>query len=489
MEIVTAQQMYEADSAAIKSGISGEQLMENAGAAVVRVIKERFAPCHAVILCGSGNNGGDGFVVARILKLEGWQVSLALLGDIGNLKGDAAIAAEKYSGEVIALEDAPIEDADLIIDAIFGIGLKRPADGVVADIIERIGRNVPVIAVDIPSGLASNCGDTVGVAFKADLTVTFTRKKLCHVLYPAKKYCGEVVVVDIGIDDEIISELRPNIFENSPKMWVSSFPFPKDGQNKYDRGHAVVNGGGIKCTGAASLASLSALHAGAGLVTVVCPENAIMVYATKLTAVMVKSVNNSKEFIEFISDKRRNAVLIGPGNGVDKLTYEYALAALGQKKSCVIDADAITVFSEKPDELFASIRSPVILTPHEGEFKRIFNVEGDKVSRARAAAKISKAVIILKGTDTIIASPDGRVVINTNAPACLATAGSGDVLAGVTLGLLANNMDAFLAACASVWIHGEAAKIAGIGMISESLPSLLPQVLQELYRDCGFDSL
>ena len=481
MQILTADQIYQADKATIESGISGETLMENAGAAATDEIIKRYKKCPVVVLCGPGNNGGDGFVVARLLKKTGWDVRVAILGDIANLQGDAALEADRFSGEIEKLNEDSSEGAALIVDALFGVGLKRPLEGDVLTLIKRIKKyRIPVVAIDVPSGVASDSSTVLGEAFEAETTVTFTRKKICHMLYPAKRFCGDVVVADIGIKGEIIESTSPYIFENRPDLWLDEFPFPKEEQNKYDRGHAVINGGGIKCTGAATLASVACLKTGAGLATVACPKSALMLYATKLTSVMTKAITTTDDFKEFLEDKRKNAVCLGPGNGVDEFTRQLVLVALSLRKSCVIDADAISVFEDNPQELFDAIKSPVIITPHEGEFKRLFSYEGEKIEKAIQAAKQSGAVIILKGADSIIASPDGRVVINDNAPPWLATAGSGDVLAGMATALLANNMDAFDAACAAVWMHGRAAQIAGMGMISESLLTFIPNVLQEM---------
>ncbi len=474
--------MYKADKTAIEL-VGGEKLMENAGAAVVREITKRYSPRYTVVLCGPGNNGGDGFVVARILHELGWQVSVALLGKKSDLRGDALRAAEKWRGETIAFDEEVFFGAELIVDALFGIGLARPIEGNLAEIIAKINqRHLDVVAVDIPSGVSSDTGEVMGISIEAELTVTFARRKVGHVLYPGRRLCGEVVVCDIGIDDVSIWKSEPDIYENTPELWLKNFPFPKEEQHKYSHGHVVVMGGGVDSTGAACLASISSLRAGAGLVTVACPSNAIIVYATKLISVMTKGIDNKKEFVNFMAEKKCTTVLVGPGNGVNENTRDYTLEALKARKSCVIDADAITVFKDYPKTLFDAINSNVVLTPHEGEFKRIFDIAGNKVLRTKKAAKLAGAVIVLKGADTIIASPEGKVAINVNAPPWLATAGSGDVLAGLIAGLMANGMNAFDAACAGVWIHGEAANIAGMGMIAESIPSFIPGVIRGLYE-------
>ena len=270
--------------------------------------------------------------------------------------------------------------------------------------------------------------------------------------------------------------------DNDPNLWVRKFPFPQKTQHKYNRGHVVVSGGGVECTGAACLAAKAALRAGAGLVTILSPWDALAIYAAKLNSVMAKPFNNIDEFKEFIQDSRKNTVLIGPGNGVNELTAQKLRAALYLGKNCVIDADAITIFQGRSQELFQLIKSPTIITPHEGEFKSLFNISGSREAQAKEAARQSGAVIVFKGSDTVIAAPDGRLVINRNAPPHLATAGSGDVLAGIIAGIMASNMDYFWAACSAVWLHSKAAELVGIGLIADDLTSKLPDALKYLYQ-------
>ena len=314
---------------------------------------------------------------------------------------------------------------------------------------------------------------------RAALTVTFFRKKPGHLLLPGRTLCGEVVVADIGISDAVLEEIAPSIWENGPGLWRRALPLLAAGGNKYGRGHALVSGGGVM-TGAARLAARAAARAGAGLVTTAVPERAWAVYAAALTSIMVTPIGEAREFSALLEDKRLNALLIGPGAGVTDETRGRAEAMLATGRAVVLDADAITVFRDDPAALFRSVKGPCVMTPHEGEFARVFSVEGDKVFRARKAAELSGAVIVLKGPDTVVAAPDGRVAINANAPATLATAGSGDALAGMVLGLLAQGMEVFAAACAGVWLHGAAAASFGPGLMAEDLPDLLPGVWREL---------
>ena len=482
-ELLTVEQMYAADKAAMAGGVSGERLMENAGAALARAIRERWSPCPVAILCGPGNNGGDGFVAARHLATAGWPVRLALLGDAGRLKGDAALMAGRWEGGVEALGEALLDGAALAVDALFGAGLGRPIDGAARAVIEAVAaRRMDCIAVDVPSGVHGDTGAVLGPAATARLTVTFFRRKPGHLLMPGRALCGETVVADIGIPDAVLGDIGPTLFANGPTLWRARYPWPDAAHHKYSRGHAVVVGGGAETTGAARLAARCALRAGAGLVTIASPPEALATYAATLEAVMTRAVADDGAFEALLADPRKNAVLAGPGNGVSETTRRRVRAALAAGKACVLDADALTVFEDAPSQLFTAISSPCLLTPHEGEFARLFDIQGDKVARSRAAAAESGAAVLLKGADTVIAAPDGRAAINCNAPPGLATAGSGDVLAGIALALLAQGMSPYDAGCAAAWLHGDAAARFGPGLIAEDLCETLPAVLAGLER-------
>jgi ADP-dependent NAD(P)H-hydrate dehydratase / NAD(P)H-hydrate epimerase len=480
--LLTPQQMGEADQLTIAGGIRGIALMENAGRGVADAISRRWPPRPLVILCGPGNNGGDGFVAARVLVERGWPVRVALLGSLAALRGDAAEAAARWPGAVEALAPAALDGASLVVDGIFGAGLTRPVEGVARAVIEAVGeRGLPVVAIDVPSGVDGASGEVRGAAPQAVATVTFFRKKPGHLLLPGRSYCGEIVLVQIGILDAVLDRVAPDTAANEPLWWRTGFPRPSLASHKYTRGHALVAGGRVM-TGAARLAAKSALRTGAGLVTLAAPEAAFPVYAAALTGVIVHPVAGSEDLRALLADKRRNAVLIGPGAGVGAATREEALAILGAEKRTVLDADALTSFADAPDTLFSAIRSPCVMTPHEGEFARLFDATGSKPERARRAARQSGAVILLKGADTVIAAPDGRVAINANAPPELATAGSGDVLAGIVLGLLAQGLEPFTAAAAAVWLHGDAAGRVGAGLVSEDLVEALMPALRDLLR-------
>jgi NAD(P)H-hydrate epimerase len=480
--LLSVVQMTEADRATIAGGTAGAQLMQNAGDAVAGEITRRWPPRPVTILCGPGNNGGDGFVVATLLARAGWQVRLALLGRREHLRGDARIHADRWTGSVLALTPDAIEGAALVVDAVFGSGLSRPLEPLLIDTLTAVSRRrIPLIAIDVPSGVMGDSGASVG-AVPAACTVTFARKKTGHVLLPGRDLCGDIVVADIGIPSAVLESLSIDSWENDPILWRAQIPRAKSAGNKYSRGHALVYGG-YPTTGAARMAARAAARIGAGLTTIAVPTIALPVYAAALTSIMVQPLAQSGDLTRLLSDSRYTAFLIGPGAGVTEATRLAAVEILGAARPVLLDADAISVFASKAQDLSTAIRGPCVLTPHEGEFARVFDVTGDKLTRARAAARQSGAVIVLKGADTVIAAPDGRAVVNTNAPPSLATAGSGDVLGGLILGLLAQGMETFMAAAAGVWIHGAAAASFGPGLLAEDLPDLTPAVLRRLEHE------
>ncbi|RTZ47863.1 NAD(P)H-hydrate dehydratase [Candidimonas sp. SYP-B2681] len=483
--LLTPLQMAAADKAAAEGGISGIALMEAAGSAVANVVGGKFNKRPVLVLCGPGNNGGDGFVAARHLRDAGWPVTLALLGQVDTLSGDAATSAASWSGKIEPLSLELLSGAGLVIDALFGAGLSRPLEEPVALLLQAlINSRIPVCAVDVPSGVDGSSGEVLGIAAAAQITVTFFRKKPGHVLMPGKELCGEVIVADIGIPSSVLEPIEPATFENAPSLWLDAFPWPDYGMHKYQRGHVLVIGGEFM-TGAARLSALAAARAGAGLVTLVAPASVCPIYATALTSVMVQPVANEEMLRNVLGDERKNVVVVGPGAGVSALTKDYVSCVLAAQRACVLDADAISVFASDPQSLFDAIRGPCVLTPHEGEFRRVFNSQGGKLERAKRAARQCGAVVVLKGSDTVIAAADGRAIINTNAPPDLATGGTGDVLSGLIAGLMAQGMEPFLAAAAAVWLHGEAATLFGPGLISEDLPQMLPRVLRRLKRRAG----
>jgi NAD(P)H-hydrate epimerase len=487
VEILTVSECYAADSFAAAQGIEAASLMENAGRAVADSLVARYSPCRTTVLCGPGNNGGDGFVVARLLSEQGWAVKLALLGDVGTLKGDAAKVAKRWKGLIAPVSSAVIADAQLIVVGLFGAGLSRPLDGLAREVVEAINRcAVPVVAIDLPSGLSGDTGRPMGedICVHADLTVTFFRPKPAHVLMPGRQLCGEIIVRDIGIPETAIQSIHPKLFQNTPELWGARFPWPDALQHKYARGHALIVSGPAHSTGAARLAARAALRAGAGLVTVASPPDAVPVNAAALTAVMVKPFSGAIGLAVLLEDGRINAVAIGPGCGVGPKAADEVAAILASRAGVVLDADALTSFADDPRVLFRMLREPCVLTPHAGEFERLFpgmlGSAASRVEAARAASVAAGCTVLLKGPDTVIANTSGGAAINANAPPWLATAGAGDVLTGIIAGLIAQGMTSFEAAAAGAWLHGEAATLFGPGLISEDLSEMLPDVLSML---------
>ena len=499
MEVLTTAEMERADRLTIAAGRPGFALMMSAGQAVAEAAMDLVEEGPIVVVAGRGNNGGDGFVAAAELAARGREVSVILLCERDSLQGDAALAARGWKYPVLPFNPQAIGKPALIIDALFGAGLNRPVKGEPLEMIEAINANgAPVLAVDLPSGINGTTGAVMGAAINAAETVTFFRRKPAHLLMPGRMHCGRRVrVADIGIDRAVLDEIHPQTSENVPQSWQRSFPVPDIDGHKYARGHAAVLSGELASTGAARLAARGALRAGAGLVTVASPRDALAVNAAALTAVMVRAVDTVVEFADLLNDRRLNACVIGPGAGIGARTRDFVHTALSAKRGLVLDADALTSFAEAPDRLFESIKASedpqVVLTPHEGEFPRLFSDISNKhpgrskLERVRAAAERSGAVVLLKGPDTVVASPDGRASIASNAPPWLATAGAGDVLAGIVAGLLAQGVAAFEAACIGVWMHGEAAQEAGPGLIAEDLTEVLPAVLRRLYDEFGIE--
>lgn len=495
LELLTSAQMGHADRLTISAGLPGIELMERAGAAVADVARQALPYGGAiVIVCGPGNNGGDGFVAARLLRAMGYVVSVGLLGVRDQLAGDAALAAAAWSGRIGSAALVDLASADLVIDALFGAGLARDIEGRARAIVERLndwrrqtGRKV--IAVDTPSGVDGDSGAVRGVSVEADATVTFFRMKPAHLLLPGRALCGAVHLAQIGIEASALETIAPRTFHNAPALWRAALPRLELQGHKYARGHVLAVSGPKQQTGAARMSATAALRTGAGLVTLASPRDALAVNASHLTAVMLTPCDSAHELAQILRDARKNAVVIGPGAGLGPRTRAMALAALHAPHSpaLVLDADALTAFAGDSGTLAAAVKGragPVVLTPHEGEFARLFGAGGqDKLARARDAAQASGAIIVLKGADTVVAHPDGRAAIADNAPAWLATAGSGDVLAGMIAALLAQGMAEFEAACAAVWMHGDAARRFGRGLIAEDLPGQLPAVWQALAGD------
>ncbi|MCB1519967.1 MAG: NAD(P)H-hydrate dehydratase [Hyphomicrobiaceae bacterium] len=499
LELLTTSEMAAADAATIQSGTAGLALMEAAGRAVADAAWLRVARGdRVVVVCGPGNNGGDGFVAARLLAERGCAVEVVLCGTRDQLRGDAAHMAARWTGAILSPPNAHIENAPLIIDALFGAGLTRPIDGIAACLVGDINRareaGATVIAVDVPSGVDGSTGAAGPVAVRASETVTFFRRKPGHLMLPGRLLCGKVTVADIGIDAAVLAAIGPRQFANSPALWLAEFPWPRLDGHKYDRGHGVVVSGPAEMTGAARLAARAALRSGAGLVTLASPRAAFPVNAAHLTAVMVAPFTVPDGLADVLSDPRRNGVLLGPGLGIGESSRRMVEIVLASRSDAVLDADALTSYGSDADALAGLIkrraRGRVVVTPHDGELRRLMPDQpgactGDRLARARFAALRLGAVVVLKGADTVVAMPDGRAAINENAPPWLATAGAGDVLAGLVLGLLVQGMPAFEAAAAAVWLHGACAHRIGPGLIAEDLPDVLPDVLGPMHDAAG----
>jgi NAD(P)H-hydrate epimerase len=480
--LLTCAEMAQADALTVESGTPSLALMEAAGMAVAREIRRNYPRQPVVVLCGPGNNGGDGYVAARHLQKAGWPVKVYSACPVSDLTGDAAVMAQRWlrlKHPVRGLCSEAFRDEPLVVDALFGAGLDRPLEATVSDVLQTVHHNgLTVVAVDVPSGMDADAGTVDASTLACDMTISFFRPKVGHFLMPAAAYVGRLVIVDIGISEDVLDDILPGAYLNGTGMW--SIPVPTWQDHKYTRGHGLILGG-ARMTGAAVLAARAARRIGIGLMTIAAPTGTSLHYASDRPGAIVSELVDWEDWEAHVDDPKKTAYLIGPGAGVSRSTANFVLAALATQKPCVLDADALTAFENAPDQLFSNIHGACVLTPHDGEFARIFPAEtGNRLERALAAAEKSNAVIVLKGYDTVIACPEGRAVINGSGVPYLATAGAGDVLAGLILGLLGQGLSAFDAACAAVWLHGYAAGKLGAGLIAEDLPEIMPEILREL---------
>ncbi|WP_043236876.1 bifunctional ADP-dependent NAD(P)H-hydrate dehydratase/NAD(P)H-hydrate epimerase [Bosea sp. LC85] len=502
LALLTPDEMARADKAAIAAGTTGLVLMERAGRAVADAVSRRARPGQAIlVLCGPGNNGGDGFVAARLLRERGFAVTLALSVDRAAMKGDARAMARAWTGEVMPISSTAPERAAVVVDALFGAGLDRPLIGEVAALAHRVNASeASVIAVDVPSGLSGETGRADGPVIEADETVTFFRLKPGHLLHPGRGLCGVVTLADIGITAEAAfgdGALEARTFCNAPPLWRSEWPNHAVDTHKYKRGAVLVLAGGLAGVGAPRLGARAALRIGAGLVTIACRPEALAAHAARgPDALIQRGVGSAADIENLLAEKRLGAVLAGPALGLDATAREAVLAALRSNVPAVFDADALTLLAAETTSVSIGTwtkrrGAACVLTPHEGEFERLFASSADvmtapsKLERARRASAATGAVVVLKGPDSIIAEPDGRAAINMTGSPALATAGSGDVLAGLIAGLLAQGMPAFQAACAAVWLHGKAAERLGRGLIADDLPEAILPALSELPAQQG----
>ncbi|MEM9144797.1 MAG: NAD(P)H-hydrate dehydratase [Pseudomonadota bacterium] len=550
--LLTAAQMRAIEQAAIDSGeVTGLELMERAGRGVVEAILDWHPdlsqkPHRAVVLCGPGNNGGDGFVTARLLHARGWKVDVFLYGcdahDLSRLPADAQTNARRWStlgsiGDFSAVEPHGLRNA-VLIDALFGSGLSRPLDALALERLEEAvggcsdlaappGVTRLSIALDAPSGLCLDSGKWLGGSptdrglsdtITFDLTVSFHALKRGHVLAEGPLACGRVSPISIGLDSRLglarIGLLRDGRVPSArvdpgarcrsisrvllTDGEIGRLPHRKDtgSAHKYSHGHALVLTGGVGKGGAARLAARGALRVGAGLATVGCPKAAVIENAARLDAIMLRPLEDAEALAEALSDVRINALCLGPGLGLAR-AREMVPAASAAGRAVVLDADALTAFAEDPSALWALTHPKCVLTPHEGEFGRLFpdilaklrepELRGpaySKVDATREAAARAGCVVLFKGPDTVIADPSGQAAVNAavyeRAAPWLATAGSGDVLAGMVTGLLARGFAPMAAAETAAWLHVEAARRFGPGLIAEDIPDALPGVFRDL---------
>lgn len=502
--VLTAAQMRSAEQAAIESGaVTGLELMERAGRGVVNAVfeawpelaeagaaaqtdREQSGPKkRAMVLCGPGNNGGDGFVVARLLHGLGWAVEVFLWGEADSLPPDAKANCLRWQaiGPVAPLDRAEAGAADLVVDALFGTGLTRPLHWDVQNVLARSKAVPRRVAVDVPSGLSSDTGADLGGTLPCDLTVTFHTAKPGHYLADGPSICGQVAVVDIGL---------PMSLEDT-EMIGAPVGMTKRAGHKFAHGHALVLSGGLGRTGAARLAARGALRIGAGLVTLGVPDDAVPEVAAQITAIMMRPVDGAAALERVLDDRRINALCLGPGLGQDRARALMPVAVGNQARPAVLDADALTAFAGAPESLFDMLHEACVLTPHGGEFAALFPDINERLAKGggyskldatQAAARRAGCVVLFKGPDTVIAAQDGRCAIHAaaydRAAPWLATAGSGDALAGFITGLLARGMAPMQAAVAAAWLHAECARRFGPGLIAEDLPEQLPLVLRQL---------
>ncbi|GJL97498.1 MAG: bifunctional NAD(P)H-hydrate repair enzyme [Hyphobacterium sp.] len=486
-KIISVDSHRASDRFAIANGVTGIALMEKAGEAIARAISDRWARRETLAICGPGNSGGEGFVAARHLADMGWPVTAALCYPPAQFCGDAAIMQGKWQGQSLPVEEVSISDYGLVIDAIFGAGLSRPLDEHLMALADAIAQaDIPVVAVDVPTGLHGDLARPINMAIRADLTVTFHQLKPAHCLQPGRGICGETVCADIGIPKNWVTEIAPDAELNEPACWPDIPRSDAPDTHKHEKGRLCVVSGGASATGAARLAAMAGLRAGAGLVTLFSPPSAMQVNATHLTAIMLQRFDGAQGLIDALDARRATATIIGPGCGQGDVTRELVVAAASREAPMILDADALTSFESDPDHLFQHLRTNDVLTPHGGEFARLFPElsagTGNKIERTRLAAQKAGCTIVFKGADTVIAAPDGRVRVNLHAASALATAGSGDVLAGIIGAFLAQGQAGFNAASAAVWLHGDAGIRLGEGLIAEDIPTIFPAVVSDLWR-------
>ncbi len=488
--ILTTAEMAAVDRAAVASGMPLKQLIGRAGAAAAEFVGHRFGRTTRIaVLCGPGNNGADGYLAAAALLRAGHQVEV-FSEHHGSAEGVQAWAVAEWGRPILPLAQLQPHRHDCIVDALYGAGLSRPPFGIEAEAIAWINAaDALVVAVDVPSGLNGDTGHPLGACIHADHTVTFFRRKPGHLLWPGRGLCGQVTVADIGLAEEHIRlAAMPLQFVNTPGLWAATIPAPSPAGHKYQRGHVLVVSGPELRTGASRLSAIAALHAGAGAVSIAGDRDALRVHAAHLTSIMLKVAAAPSDLEGLLRGHAFGAAVIGPAAGVGAMTLARIGALIEAKVPMVLDADALTSLVGEVSLLAhrRDGRPPLVLTPHAGEFERLFGrllmedasyqrlpplLQSSKIERAKAAARIVQGVVAFKGIDTVVADVDGRACVNVNAGPELATAGSGDVLAGVIACNLAQGMPAFEAAAAGVWLHGATGARLGAGLVTDQLAS------------------
>ncbi len=496
MRIISVNQMYEADRMMADLGMSGASLMDAAGRNCAELVQKMWPVGRVIVLCGPGNNGGDGFVAYRYLEQMGRDIHLFLAGNVDQLLGDVEGAAELVLDDIRPIsqllmdgdEGFKLQSGDVVIDAIFGAGLSRALDGEILDVANLINSSqTNVMSIDVPTGVFGDSGEMVSDAIRADATITFEALKTAHIIEPAASICGQVHVAKIGISPEVFDQICEDIYLNTPDIWAKHLTWPNRHSHKHMRGRLGVVSGDAGSTGAARLAARAGLRMGAGVVTLFGEQEAIPEMAASMQAVMTRAYSDVDEL--FISAREMSSLVFGPAAGVTEVTRFKVAALLQLGIPIVLDADALTVFEDDPSYLFGLLHEKCVITPHIGEFERIFpgvlKKSENKINAARSAAQRAGCVVVLKGADTVIAAPKGDARVNIHGSSFLATAGSGDVLAGMIGGWMAQGVEPLEAASASVWLHGEASLTGGAGLISEDLMEYFPRILTRFYEESG----
>lgn len=479
-EVLDVERMRKADAFAVQSGVPSLTLMDRAGSGVAHAIMRRWAPRPVAVLCGPGNNGGDGYVTARLLAAQGWPVTLFQLGGRSRLQGDSAHMAQRWTGEVKPLDAFRPDGFEMVLDALFGAGFSRPLDGDARAAVSAANAAALVrVAVDVPSGVNGDSSEAEGVVFDAALTVTFHRLKPAHLFEPARSLCGEIVCADIGIPPDWQAGAPPLArLSNLAELALPDMSH-QSAAHKHQRGRLCVLSGGSGATSAARLSAEAGLAMGAGLVTLLCPPSSLIEASAVALPVMTRALRENS-FAEALAHHRASACVLGPGAGLGERLKNRVLEALETGIPLVLDADALSVFADAPSRLMDALHANTVLTPHAGEFERLFpGLLGESASPIEAAvraAKLSGANVLLKGPASVIAAPTGKAIVNAHASARLATAGSGDVLAGMIGGLMAQGIAPFEAATCAAWLHGQAGFLLPPGENAQDLMGQIPVV-------------